>query len=104
MPAATARSNPSFSPTNDYFADHQVLLVSRVVPAPNSNEFGKVIKADKVTLKDGAWRLYYQLNPPTSGATYQVKEFLLIGIDKKSSATGRAEFFENGVQVCQTPE
>ena len=101
MPAATIRYNPSFSPSKEYFADRQLLLVARVVSAPNSNERAAIFKTEKVTNKDGTLRLYYRLTPPQSGATYQVKEFLLVGVDKHHTATGAAQFFENGEQVCQ---
>lgn len=88
-------------PTDEYFEMRQLLLVSRVIQAPDSIERGRIFTADKVSMRDGVLRLAYRFVRPASGATYQVRDFLLVEIPRDRYTTGPVQFIENGEQVCQ---
>ena len=104
QPAVTgvaARSPNSMAPTADYFDTRQLLLATRVIQAPDSSERGRIFTADKVTMKDGVLKLAYSFKKPASGATYTVKDFLLVEIPKDRYTTGPVQFIENNEKVCE---
>lgn len=103
QPAATmsnGRNPGSMAPAADYFDTRQLLLATRVVQAPDSAERGRIFTADKVTMKDGVLKLAYTFKKPLSGATYTVKDFLLVEIPKDRYTTGPVQFIENNEKVC----
>lgn len=102
--APTMRGNLRYAsrltPAADYFESKQLLLVARMIPAPNSAERAHVFVVEKITMKEGALKLIYRFNQPLSGATYKVKDFLLVAIPKKNDSTGPIQFIENNEAVC----
>ncbi len=100
-PAATMRTRQALTPSADYFETRQLLLATRVIQAPDSVERSQIFTADKVTMKGGVLKLEYRFVKPRSGATYEVKDFLLVEIPKERYTTGPVQFIENGQKVCQ---
>jgi len=104
MPASTngAGRNPlAMAPASEYFDTRQMLLATRVIQAPDSSERGRIFTANKVIMKDGVLKLDYTFKQPASGATYTVKDFLLVEIPKDRYTTGRVQFIENDQKVCE---
>jgi len=83
------------------FDTQQLLLAARVMQAPDSAEREQVFKAEGVTYRNGVLRLDYEYKRPNSGATYQIKDYLLVAIPKERYTTGPVRFVENGKQVCE---
>lgn len=94
------RSQDALAPKAEYFDTRQLLLVARVIQAPDSTERGQVFTAESVIMKNGVLTLQYRFVYPASGATYEVKDFLLVEIPKGSYTTGAIRFIENGQDVC----
>lgn len=101
QPAATLRQKNALAPSSEYFETRQLMLATRVIQAPDSLERGQIFTADKVSMKNGVLKLEYRFVKPASGATYQIKDFLLVEIPKDRYTTGPVQFIENGRQVCQ---
>jgi hypothetical protein len=99
--AGAKRSQSAMEPSADYFETRQLLLATRVIQAPDSSERGRIFTADKVTMKNGVLRLAYTFKKPVSGATYTVKDFLLVEIPKERYTTGPVQFIENNEKVCE---
>ena len=95
------RSQDALSPKAEYFETRQLLLATRVIQAPDSNERGQVFTPESVMMKNGVLTLRYRFASPASGATYEVKDFLLVEIPKESYTTGPIRFIENGQNVCE---
>jgi len=79
----------------------QLLLATRVIQAPDSAERDQIFTAEKVTMSNGVLQLKYRFNQPLSGATYKIKDFLLLEIPKDRYTTGPVQFIENGHKVCE---
>lgn len=94
------RSQDALAPKAEYFETRQLLLATRVIQAPDSNERGQVFTPESVIMKNGVLTLRYRFSSPASGATYDVKDFLLVEIPKESYTTGPVRFVENGQNVC----
>lgn len=101
QPAAAMRHKNALAPSSEYFETRQLMLATRVIQAPDSAERGQIFTADKVTLRGGVLKLEYRFVKPASGATYQIKDFLLVEIPKERYTTGPVMFVENGQNVCQ---
>ncbi|WP_034380001.1 hypothetical protein [Herbaspirillum sp. CF444] len=101
QPAATMRHKNALAPSSEYFETRQLMLATRVVQAPDSSERGQIFTADKVTMRGGVLKLEYRFVQPASGATYQIKDFLLVEIPKDRYTTGPVQFVENGRTVCE---
>jgi len=101
LPVAATRSQRALTPSEEYFETRQLLLATRVIQAPDAAERTQIFSADKVTMKDGVLKLEYRFVKPLSGATYKVKDFLLVEIPKERYTTGPVMFVENGSKVCQ---
>jgi len=91
----------ALAPKEHYFETRQLLLATRVITAPDSAERDQIFTAEKVTMKEGVLKLHYRFNPPLSGATYTVKDFLLVEIPKDRYTTGPVQFIENQHKVCE---
>ena len=101
QPAAATRSQRALTPSEEYFETRRLLLATRVIQAPDAAERSQIFSADKVTMKDGVLKLEYRFVKPLSGATYKLKDFLLVEIPKERYTTGPVVFVENGSKVCQ---
>lgn len=95
------RSQDALAPKAEYFETRQLLLATRVIQAPDSNERDQIFTPESVTMKNGVLTLRYRFASPASGATYEVKDFLLVEIPKESYTTGPVRFIENGQRVCE---
>lgn len=91
----------AMTPSEDYFDTRQLLLAARVIQAPDSRERSRTFTADKVTMRDRVLKLEYRFVPPRSGATYRVKDFLLVEIPRDRYTSGAVQFIENGETVCR---
>jgi len=99
MPAKSKKQLKA--PPAGFFDTQQLLLAARVMQAPDSAEREQVFKAEGVTYRNGVLRLDYEYKRPNSGATYQIKDYLLVAIPKERYTTGPVRFVENGKQVCE---
>jgi hypothetical protein len=100
-PAAVMGGKKSFGPPSSFFDNRQLLLVARVMQAPDAAERPHVFTPLSVTLRDGVLRANYLYRKPASGATYSIKDYLLLSIPKERFTTGKVQFFENDKKVCE---
>ena len=94
-PAPTNPPRKPFAPTGELFQKDQILLVSRVMPAPENMD--KAFEVQRVTANGQELTLHYQLQPPTKGASYTVKNFLAVRVPKGNYT--RIAFVENGKKI-----
>ncbi len=94
-PAPTNPPRKPFAPTGELFQKEQILLVSRVMPAPENMD--KAFEVQRVTANGQELTLHYQLQPPTKGASYTVKNFLAVRVPKGNYT--RIAFVENGKKI-----
>ncbi len=85
----------------DFFETQQILMVARVIQAPDGDTNTELFKATQIVRKDGVLTLEYQFQQPKSAASFFIKEYLLIVIPQQSYTAGTVRFVENGVPVCE---
>ncbi|MCA1324240.1 hypothetical protein [Herbaspirillum sp. alder98] len=101
QPAATMGDQRPSGPPAAYFQTKQYLLVARVMQAPDAAERPHVFTPLSVTLREGVLRVNYLYRAPSSGASYQVKDYMMLGIPKERYTTGPVVFQENDRRVCE---
>jgi len=99
-PAMTMHAKAPTAPPLSFYDSKQILVVARVVSAPSDAERGKVFKANAVKVGNGVLRLVYQYREPKPGASYQIKDSLLVGIPKGAYISDTVQFIENDKPVC----
>ena len=94
-PAPTNPPKKPFAPPAELFQKEQILLVSRVMPAPE--DLDKAFEVQRVTANGQELTLSYKLQPPSKGASYTVKNYLAVRVPKGNYA--RIVFIENGKKI-----
>jgi len=88
-------------PSSDHFELKQYLVVARTMSAPDAAERPHVFTPLSVRLRDGTLRLNYLYRAPASGASYKIKDYLMVAIPKERFTTGAVVFYENDRKVCE---
>jgi len=101
QPAPVQGDQRPAGPLAAYFDHQQYLVVARVIPAPDAAERPHVFTPLAVTLRDGGLRVSYLFREPVSGASYRVKETMILSISKERYTTGPVRFVENDRPVCE---
>lgn len=94
-PAPTNPQKKPFAPPAELFQKEQILLVSRVMPAPENLD--KVFEVQRVIANGQELSLHYQFQAPGKGASYTVKNFLAVRVPKGDYT--RVSFIENGKKI-----
>ncbi|WP_433692532.1 hypothetical protein [Herbaspirillum seropedicae] len=101
QPAPTMGDRRPTGPSSDHFERKQYLLVARTMTAPDAAERPHVFTPLSVRLRDGTLRLNYLYRAPASGASYRIKDYLMVSIPKDRYTTGPVVFYENDRKVCE---
>ncbi|KAF1043151.1 MAG: hypothetical protein GAK35_02329 [Herbaspirillum frisingense] len=101
LPAATMGDKRPAGPSSAHFDTKQYLVVARVMQAPDAAERPHVFTPLAVTLRNGTLRMNYLYRAPASGASYTIKDYLMLAIPKERYTTGPVVFYENDRKVCQ---
>lgn len=94
-PAAVPGAAKPFGPPPELFDREMILVVARVVDAPAADE--TVLEPVEVTAEGDAIELRYRFTPPRPGASFTIKETLVLRIPRRDVTTVR--FVENDEQV-----
>ena len=94
-PAPLMRDKRPFAPEAELYAKEQILVVARVMPAPDNMD--KVFEVERVVERGQALELHYRFNEPEKGATFSVKDLLTLRIPKHDYE--KVLFIENGKQI-----
>lgn len=101
QPAPTMGDKRPFGPSADHFDRKQYLVVARTMSAPDAAERPHVFTPLSVSLRDGTLRLNYLYRAPASGASYMIKDYLMVAIPRERFITGPVVFYENDRKVCE---
>jgi hypothetical protein len=94
-PAPVMRDKRPFAPGAEMYAKEQILVVARVMVAPENMD--QVFEAERVTEKGQGLALYYRFREPKTNATFSVKNYLALRIPRYEYQ--KVTFFENGKRV-----
>jgi len=94
-PAPLMGAKRPFAPEAALYDQEQILLVARVVPAPDN--MNRVFEVERVIEMDRQVELHYKFNAPNTNATFSVKNYLAVRIPKHDYA--KVVFVENGKQI-----
>lgn len=100
-PAPVMGDNRPVGPSVAHFDNKQYLVVARVMQAPDAAERPHVFTPLSVRLRDGGLRINYLYRTPASGASYRIKDYLMLAIPKERYTTGPVVFYENDRKVCE---
>ncbi|MBP0600604.1 hypothetical protein J8I26_21000 [Herbaspirillum sp. LeCh32-8] len=100
-PAPVTGDKRPYGPSSAHFDTKQYLLVARVMRAPDAAERPHVFTPLSVTLRNDTLRVNYLYREPASGASYTIKDYLMLAIPKERYTTGPVVFYENDRKVCQ---
>lgn len=95
QPAAAMGSKLPFAPAAELYAKEQILVVARVMAAPE--DINKVFEVERVAEKDQELALYYRFNESTAGASFSIKSCLAVRIPRRHYK--KVIFMENGKPV-----
>lgn len=101
QPAPVMNDKRPFGPSADHFERKQYLVVARSMSAPDAAERPHVFTPLSLRLRDGTLRLNYLYRAPASGASYRIKDYLMVAIPKERFTTGPVVFYENDRKVCE---
>jgi hypothetical protein len=101
QPAPTMGDKRPYGPAPEHFETTQYLVVARTMQAPDAAERPHVFTPLSVTLRGGMLRMNYLYRAPASGASYRIKDYLMLAIPKERYTTGPVMFYENDHKVCQ---
>ncbi|HZG22427.1 MAG TPA: hypothetical protein VE092_20645 [Herbaspirillum sp.] len=101
QPAPTNGDKRPTGPSADHFERKQYLLVARTMSAPDAAERPHVFTPLSVHLRDGRLRLNYLYRAPASGASYRIKDYLMVAIPRDRFIAGPVVFYENDRKVCE---
>lgn len=101
QPARTTGDQRPSGPSSAHFDSKQYLVVARVMKAPDAAERPHVFTPLSVVQRDGMLRMNYLYRAPASGASYSIKDYLMLAIPKERYTTGPVVFYENDRKVCQ---
>jgi len=94
-PAPVMGARRPFAPDAEVYAKEQILVVARVMVAPENMD--KVFEVERITEKGQELALYYHFNEPKTKATFSVKNYLAVRIPKRDYK--KVIFVENGKQI-----
>lgn len=94
-PAPVMGAKHPFAPEAELYTKEQILLVARVMVAPENMD--RVFDVERVTERDQQLALHYRFNEPKTNATFSVKNYLSVRIPRHDYK--KVIFFENGKQV-----
>lgn len=100
-PAPVMGGNKKFGPSNHFYETRQLLLVGRVIKAPDAAERPHVFTPLSTTMRAGVLQTNYLFREPKSNASYSIKEVMLLAIPKERFTTGTVRFVENDKAVCE---
>ncbi|MBO9536510.1 hypothetical protein [Herbaspirillum sp.] len=100
-PAPVMGDKRPFGPSADHFERKQYLLVARTMQAPDAAERPHVFTPLSVRQRDGGLRINYLYRAPSSGASYRIKDYLMLAIPRERYTTGPVVFYENDRKVCE---
>ncbi|WDZ95604.1 hypothetical protein Herbaro_19310 [Herbaspirillum sp. WKF16] len=101
QPAPVAGDKRPYGPATAHFDTKQYLLVARTMRAPDAAERPHVFTPLSVTWRQETLRINYLYRAPSSGASYTIKDYLMLAIPKERYTTGPVVFYENDRKVCQ---
>jgi hypothetical protein len=95
QPAPVIGAKRPFAPGRELYSKEQVLVVARVIVAPENMD--KVFAVERVTARDHVLALHYRFTEPKTTATFTVKNYLAVRIPRHDYQ--KVIFFENGNKV-----
>jgi len=95
--AAVMGTAKPFAPDAKLFEKEQILVVARVMPAPDHDQSEKIFTVETISGNDEELEFRYQYQPPDTVATYTVKLPLLVVVPKH--AYRKIVFIENTTTV-----
>lgn len=101
QPTPVAGDQRPLGPNVAHFDNKQYLLVARVMQAPDAAERPHVFTPLSVSARDGVLRTNYLYRAPASGASYTVKDYMMLAIPRERPATRGVVFYENDKKVCE---
>jgi hypothetical protein len=94
-PAPVMGASRPFAPDAALFTNEQILLVARVMTAPENMD--RVFEVERISERDQQLALHYRFNEPQANATFLVKNYLAVRIPRHDYE--KVIFIENGKQV-----
>jgi len=91
-PAAVMGNNRPFAPDAGIYEKEWILVVARVMPAPDNMD--KVFEVEQITEREKELIFHYRYTVPNIKATFIVKNFLAVRIPRLDCE--KVTFFENG--------
>lgn len=94
-PAAVAFGNRAFAPPASLYETEQILVVARVLLAPD--DMDRVFSVEEISSTGSTLTVRYRCSDPRSGAGSMVKDFLALRVPKR--AYEKVELFEDGKSI-----
>lgn len=101
QPAPVMGDNRPAGPQTSHFNTKQYLLVARTMQAPDAAERPHVFTPLSVRTRDHELRVSYLYREPKSGASYRVKDYLMLSIPRENYLGGKVAFYENDKKICE---